>query len=67
MSLQLYVRYIMKQVTKEVGFEPKKDELDLTKVLRINVLKWACRAGDEGCTNYATNQLQAWLKNSTAP
>ncbi|XP_026671359.1 aminopeptidase N-like, partial [Ceratina calcarata] len=62
-NLQRYVAYLMRTLTKDVGYEPKANDSDLVKMLRIKAMKWACEAGVKNCTSYAEKTYQQWLKN----
>ncbi|KAK1121599.1 hypothetical protein K0M31_010391 [Melipona bicolor] len=61
---QEYVGIILTTVTSEVNYEPKKNETDLEKLLRVNAIEWACRAHVTQCTDYATRQFNAWLNDT---
>nr|XP_034185422.1 aminopeptidase N-like [Osmia lignaria] len=60
-----YIEFITKNVVKEVGFEVKKDESELHKILRTDLIKWACKAGIEKCTKYTTEKYNLWFEDST--
>lgn len=62
--MQKYVGFITKNLVEKVGFEAKKDDSELQKMLRIDLMKWACRAGVEKCTQYATKQYDWWLEDT---
>lgn len=61
---QEYVKNILTTVTLEINYEPKKNDTDLEKLLRVNAIEWACRAHVPECTNYATKQFNAWLNDT---
>lgn len=54
----------MNAVTTEIKYQPKNDDTKLDKLLRINVIDWACRANVTECTNYTTSEFNEWLKNT---
>ncbi|XP_017885362.1 aminopeptidase N-like [Ceratina calcarata] len=58
-----YVAYLMKTLTKNVGYEPKANDSDLVKMLRVDTIKWACEAGVKECTFYAKKTYQQWIEN----
>ncbi|XP_033344413.1 aminopeptidase N-like [Bombus vosnesenskii] len=62
-----YIRKIMKSVTSQVRYKPyqKGEELDIVKLLRINAMEWACRAGVDECKDYTNREFNAWLSNSS--
>ena len=62
---KLYVRYILKQLTKDMPYKPSVNDTHVTKILRTNALKWACKAEQEECTKYAKEEFDLWVKNST--
>ncbi|XP_071870674.1 aminopeptidase N [Bombus fervidus] len=61
-----YIRKIMKSVTDQVKYKPyeKGEELDIVKLLRVNAMEWACRAGVDECKDYTNREFNAWLSNS---
>ncbi|XP_026669100.1 aminopeptidase N-like [Ceratina calcarata] len=58
-----YVAHLTKTLTKEIGYEPKANDSDLDKMLRINAMRWACEAGVKSCISYAEKTYQQWLEN----
>ncbi|XP_026673538.1 aminopeptidase N-like [Ceratina calcarata] len=58
-----YVAYLLRALTNDVGYEPKANDTDLVKMLRVEAMRWACEAGVEKCTSYAEKTYQQWLKN----
>ncbi|XP_017884091.1 aminopeptidase N-like [Ceratina calcarata] len=62
-TFKRYVAYLMKALTKNVGYEPKANDSDLVKMLRVDAMRWACEVGIEDCTSYAEKTYQEWLKN----
>ncbi|XP_068972001.1 aminopeptidase N-like [Bombus flavifrons] len=62
-----YIRKIMKSVTNQVRYKPyqKGEELDIVKLLRVNAMEWACRAGVDECKDYTNREFNAWLSNSS--
>ncbi|CAK9796739.1 Aminopeptidase N [Anthophora quadrimaculata] len=64
-SFKLYVKYLLKGLTKNVTYAPQKNDTDITKLLKTNAMKWACRADVEECTNYANEQFKLWIENTT--
>ncbi|CAL7935735.1 unnamed protein product [Xylocopa violacea] len=61
----LYITHIMQKLTESVGYAPKKGDDDLTKILRVNAMKWACRAEIGSCTSYANQEFKEWINNSS--
>ncbi|XP_076763833.1 uncharacterized protein LOC143431161 [Xylocopa sonorina] len=61
----LYITYIMKNLTENVGYEPKKDDADITKILRVNAMKTACRAEINKCISYAEKEFKEWFGNDS--
>lgn len=66
---KLYVKYITKSLVDDVLFkleeDKKKDDTDLKKLLRVNLVKWTCRAGLDKCKSFAEGEFKAWLQNSS--
>ena len=62
-TFQLYVRYILKQLTKDVTYKPKKEDDHVTKILRTNAMKWACKAQEASCTKAAKEAFDLWIKD----
>lgn len=62
-----YIRKIMKSVTRHVRYNPYQEgeELDIVKLLRVNAMEWACRAGVDECKDYTNREFNAWLSNSS--
>jgi len=46
---------------KNVGYEEDPGEDDLTKLIRIEALKWACTLGHSECKRMATVKLNQFL------
>ncbi|XP_076397775.1 aminopeptidase N-like [Megachile rotundata] len=65
---KLYVKYITKSVVDDVLFkleeDKQKEDTDLKKLLRVNLVKWTCRAGLDKCKSFAEEEFKAWLNNS---
>lgn len=62
-NFQLYVRYILKQLTKDVAYKPKKEDDHVTKILRTNAMKWACKAEVAECTKAAKEAFDLWIQD----
>ncbi|CAK9834336.1 Aminopeptidase N [Anthophora retusa] len=64
-SFKLYVKYLLKELTDKVTYAPQKNDTDITKLLKTNTMKWACRAEVEACTNYASGVFKQWTNDTT--
>ncbi|XP_026674938.1 aminopeptidase N-like, partial [Ceratina calcarata] len=62
-TFKRYVAYLLRALTNDVGYEPKANDSDLVKMLRVDAMRWACEAGVEQCTSYAENTYLQWLIN----
>lgn len=59
-----YVQYILEGVTKQVTYKPMKTDIDVTKLLRTNIMKWACKVDIQECIKYAQEEFKKWFANS---
>ena len=62
-NFKLYVRYLLKQLTKDVPYKPTSKDEHVTKLLRTNALKWACKVEEAECTKYAKEEFELWVKD----
>ena len=62
-NFKLYVRYLLKQLTKDVPYKPTGKDEHVTKLLRTNALKWACKVEQAECTKYAKEAFELWVKD----
>ncbi|XP_017767299.1 PREDICTED: aminopeptidase N-like [Eufriesea mexicana] len=55
-----YISYIMQGLTKNVQYVPQQNDTDVTKLLKVNAFRWACRAEVKDCVNYAIEEFNNW-------
>ncbi|XP_032687771.1 uncharacterized protein LOC116851947 [Odontomachus brunneus] len=50
---------------REIGYEERYEDNEMTNSLRLLATRWACKLGHEQCQKVATTKLEAILNNST--
>lgn len=57
---------IIKNQYKEIGFDEKSSDAQLTIYKRVDLLYWACTLGQNDCVRNSVTQFQNW-KSSPDP
>ncbi|XP_054003594.1 aminopeptidase N-like [Hylaeus anthracinus] len=64
-KFESYVRNIMEVVTNSLNYTTSANDSHVTKLLRTNVMKWACKVKKPECLTAAQAEFDSWLKNNT--
>lgn len=66
-----YLVSLTETLLDNVSIQPIANETYVTKLLRVDAIKWACNYGSVPCRTYASTQVDAWLadknENATLP
>jgi hypothetical protein len=61
---QDYVLYQLEHVYETLGFEEQDDDKQVTLLLRVSILTWACRLGLQECVNTAVGIFKQYQEDT---
>ncbi|XP_015127623.1 aminopeptidase N [Diachasma alloeum] len=63
-SFKAHLLELLEPVVKNITFYESPEDLHLTKLLRVEVLHWACKLGSKPCRDQAALNVTNWLNDS---
>lgn len=59
------MRYIIKPIYNEMGFDERKNETHVELMHRQRIVKYACFYSYDWCTNRAQSLYREWMSDKT--